>query len=124
MKILIPPFPFQVAIASNDGRTINECFGRARVFRVYAFNQEGFRLSEIRASPTPCQGGNHEDGVLAATVATLSDCQMVLAGRIGPEAVRLLREKGVEPFPLHAGIEGTLRRLLKLGQTPKKGDTE
>lgn len=124
MKTLVPPFPFQVAIASNDGRTINACFGRARAFRIYAFNQGGFRLSEIRSSPTPCQGGSHEDGVLTATVEALADCQMVLAGRIGPEAGRLLREKGVEPFSLHAGIESTLRRLMKLGQTQKMGDTK
>ena len=105
--------PLRVAVASRGGVLVDECFGRAERFYVYEEAAGGFRLVEIRPGPAPCRGGRHEQGALAGLVALVADCPVVLAGRIGPEALRLLAANGTSGFAVHIGVEDALRRLAR-----------
>ena len=111
MDETVPQVPFRVAIASNDGVHVNECFGRAWGYRIYEAGTEGFRLAEIRPGPTPCRDGSHDEEMLRAAVTLLADCQVVLAGRIGPGAFRLFADMGIDAFVERTSIEMALRRL-------------
>ncbi|MDR1519464.1 MAG: hypothetical protein LBU23_04885 [Planctomycetota bacterium] len=88
--------PALVAVASKTGERIDECFGRAAVYRIYeAMPEGGYRLRETRSGPAPCREQWHDPAVLAAAARLLSDCDLALAGRIGPEAIRQLAALGV-----------------------------
>ncbi|MDR0672002.1 MAG: dinitrogenase iron-molybdenum cofactor biosynthesis protein, partial [Oscillospiraceae bacterium] len=78
--------PIHVAIATTDGKFVNEHFGRARYFYVVALDKAGHRLVERRDVPPVCDGGMHDDSALDAVVALLADCRAVLVSRIGPPA--------------------------------------
>ena len=38
----------KIAIASSDGLTVNEHFGRAHCFRIYRLNDAGYEFVELR----------------------------------------------------------------------------
>jgi nitrogen fixation protein NifB len=118
-----PVSPARVAIASRDGGLIDECFGRAGFYLIYEADGSGYRLREQRPGPRPCRGSgpesapgsgqDHDHQALAAAVALLADCDLVLAGRIGPEALRLLDKNGIAGFAVHISIAEALRKLAR-----------
>ncbi|MDR1921887.1 MAG: dinitrogenase iron-molybdenum cofactor biosynthesis protein [Candidatus Adiutrix sp.] len=105
--------PRRVAVASKTGVLIDECFGRAENYRIYELADEGYRLAELRPGPAPCRDQSHDPQILGAAVALLADCDMVLAGRIGPEAIRQLSKQGVVGLAAHIGIQDALDHLAK-----------
>ncbi|MDR1535702.1 MAG: dinitrogenase iron-molybdenum cofactor biosynthesis protein [Planctomycetota bacterium] len=110
--------PGRVAVASRSGVLVDECFGRAAGYRIYEAAPDGYRLAEIRPGPAPCRGQAHDLPSLAAAVESVSDCEMVLAGRIGPEAVRLLAGRGVTGLAVRIGIDDALERLSRRREPP------
>jgi predicted Fe-Mo cluster-binding NifX family protein len=105
--------PSLVAIASKDGVLIDECFGRAGQYYIYEAGAEGYRFKETRPSPVPCQEQRHDAAMMARTAELLADCDLVLAGRIGPQALRQLEEKGILGLAVHMEIKGALERLRR-----------
>ncbi|MDR1157567.1 MAG: dinitrogenase iron-molybdenum cofactor biosynthesis protein [Oscillospiraceae bacterium] len=103
--------PIHIAIATTDGKFVNEHFGRARCFYIVALDKEGHRLVERRAVPPVCDGGMHEDNALDAAAALLGDCRAVLVSRIGPPAKRRLEKSGISVFEIGLPIEDALARL-------------
>ncbi|MDR0867820.1 MAG: hypothetical protein LBP75_05000 [Planctomycetota bacterium] len=110
--------PQRVAIASSDGKVVDECFGRARYYRIYALAAAGYQPAEVRESPRPCRDGAHEEDNFAAALSMVADCQMVVAGRIGPEAVRRLEERGIFAAVVALPLEKVLQRLFERGLPP------
>jgi predicted Fe-Mo cluster-binding NifX family protein len=49
--------------------------------------------------------------MLEQTIELVADCDLVLAGRIGPRALRQLEERGVAGLAAHLEINEALRRL-------------
>ncbi len=88
-----------VAIASTDGKVINEHFGRASRFLIFELTaNEGFTFSETRASTPVCTAEGHHQAGLEQAVQLLQDCGAVLVSQIGPGAVAFLRQKGISPL--------------------------
>ena len=107
--------PALVAIASRTGERIDECFGRAASYRIYEADAGGgYRLAEVRPGLSPCEDRRHDLGRLAETAELLSDCGLVLAGRIGPGAMRALAGLGVAALPVgDMEVEEALIRLSR-----------
>ncbi|MCC8190194.1 MAG: hypothetical protein LIP77_06080 [Planctomycetes bacterium] len=103
--------PRRVAVASAGGRLVDACFGRAASYQIYEWSEDGYRLTATRPGPSPCRNGGHDHDALAAAIDTVADCQVVLAGRIGPEALRLLALRGVRGLSTRIGIQDALDRL-------------
>ncbi|MDR3135745.1 MAG: hypothetical protein LBU69_06610 [Deltaproteobacteria bacterium] len=107
--------PKRVAVASETGENIDACFGRVESFRVYRLvegeSDPSYELEETRKGPHPCQDKQHNQEILSMTAELLSDCGMVLAGRIGPAAIQALSERGVLGLAASLPIEEALRRL-------------
>jgi nitrogen fixation protein NifB len=112
----------RVAVASTDGITVNEHFGRAKKFYIYEVTEEGqSRLVEERAiapqaadAPEPAHGSD-------VTVEQLTDVNAVLVSQIGPGAESLLSRNGVRSFALGGPVD---RALTSYGRRHKLLDTK
>ncbi|MDR1658353.1 MAG: hypothetical protein LBT47_12535 [Deltaproteobacteria bacterium] len=110
-----PYRPQKLAVATETGENIDACFGRTDNFRIYRLNlTDGpphYELEEIRPGPKPCRDKTHDLEMLDRTAELLSDCGMVLAGRIGPAAVKALSDRGVLGLSAALSIDEALKRL-------------
>lgn len=112
----------KVAIASSDGVFINQHFGRAQQFQIYVLDaqQQSFVLEEVRQTQGICSQQQHQPSLLSEKVAALSDCQMVLASRIGPGAADALLERGIEPYVVADFIEDALKKVAVFWQRQRR----
>jgi nitrogen fixation protein NifX len=114
----------KVAFATTDGTMINEHFGRAGMFAVYAVNKEGYQLVEMRKFAdgtdtavvgTREQGAVHDDAV-QSKVDRLADCKIIFLTEIGgPSAARLV-QKGIMPMKVRT-ITPITEELDRLRET-------
>jgi predicted Fe-Mo cluster-binding NifX family protein len=104
-----------VAVASETGENIDACFGRTGCFRIYALADDGgtpaYVPLETRPGPRPCRDREHDLGALSACADLLSDCGMVLAGKIGPAALQILASRGILGLSVRLPLDEALRRL-------------
>lgn len=107
--------PYRVAIAAQQGRMVTQHFGRATVFHIFERLGTTWRLAESRDSDPSCRpegdaAADHESQ-LALAADLISDCDAVVAARVGPGAVRTLDGRGIEVYAMHALIEDALSAL-------------
>jgi len=104
---------YKIAVASTDGKVVNQHFGRADKFYIIEVNDKNeFKLSETRETAAACQGGSHDDNGLELTVELLSDCKYVLVSQIGPGAEYALSKKGVTAFAIAHYIDEAVTKLI------------
>ncbi|MDR0548730.1 MAG: hypothetical protein LBI10_04870 [Deltaproteobacteria bacterium] len=112
-----PYRPERLAVATDSRENIDACFGKTETFLIYQLKTTGqtpaYELVEARKGPRPCQDGSHDQDVLEASAEVLKDCGLVLAGRIGPAAVKVLADRGVMSLAVRLPIEEALSRLAK-----------
>ena len=103
---------FKIAVASNDGQTINEHFGRARHFLIFDLVEKRFMLAEVREITSPhCGGEQHDNNAIDNIIQVLADCRFVLASQIGSGAIERLGLQGIKGFAISGPIEKTLEKL-------------
>ena len=89
----------QVAIASTDGETVNEHFGRADRFYIYDRTAAGMTLLFVR-TVTPLSTGDPDHAFdpkrMAAALAPLKGCERVYCTRIGERPRQELEKAGFE----------------------------
>ncbi|MDR0886698.1 MAG: hypothetical protein LBN22_10180 [Clostridiales Family XIII bacterium] len=103
----------KIAIASTDGREINEHFGRARKFYVYEVDDDG-NISETDVRIAPSKDGYEQDiDHLDAAVSLIGDVKYVLSASIGPHAQKSLQKLGITGFAIQGEIENALRNFAK-----------
>ncbi|MDS1030777.1 NifB/NifX family molybdenum-iron cluster-binding protein [Bacillota bacterium LX-D] len=91
--------PYRVAIASSDGKVINQHFGRSRQFLIFEIAENGaWSFVELRENTPPCGMGEHHEDEMRWTAALLSDCSTVLASQVGPGAEQAMKEKGITAY--------------------------
>lgn len=117
--------PYRVAVAAQPGRMVTQHFGRATVFHVFDRLEGEWVLAESRVSDPTCgpegDAAASHDSLLAYAADLVSDCDAVLAARIGPGAVQRLSERGVEAYAMHALIDDA---LAALGEAIEKHPSE
>jgi predicted Fe-Mo cluster-binding NifX family protein len=101
----------KIAVASDDGLGLAHHFGRSRYFLV--FNVSDGQISGPEARANGCtahaQGECNHDELQVAPhahshddlVATLKDCQVVLAGGMGRRAALDLQAHGIKPLAVN-----------------------
>ncbi|MDA8126253.1 MAG: dinitrogenase iron-molybdenum cofactor biosynthesis protein [Deltaproteobacteria bacterium] len=112
----------RVAVASRDGVTVHQHFGRATHFQIYDLYGErkdeaegsGFSFVETRENEPSCRSdsGEREEEAHAGVVRLLADCQVVLAARIGPGAFEVLNRQGLKVYETPMDIDRALERLI------------
>jgi predicted Fe-Mo cluster-binding NifX family protein len=105
--------PQKVAVATDSGEIIDACFGRVKEFKIYKSTPDGYQLEEVRPGPSPCREQSHDMDILLKTASLLSDCQLVLAGRIGPAAIQALSDIGVTGLAVNLSVEEALKKLAR-----------
>lgn len=105
---------YKIAIASSDGKVINQHFGRTNVFYIVGADslKQTFHYLESRKVKPLCQGQEHDDKQLYAVVDALKDCDYILVSQIGYGARNALEEKQIEVFELPGFIEESIKKLL------------
>lgn len=100
---------WRVAVASTDGKIINEHFGRAGEFYILDIQTDGtYAFVGKRPVDPICVGNEHTDDAMAARIGALLDCRAVLVARIGPTAKRALEINKIavfeEPDVIHDAV--------------------
>lgn len=102
----------KVAVASTDGLTINEHFGKAKEFLVYEVDEEGeYSFLERRVRDEESLQNIHEKGA-----ALFFDVEAVLSAQIGPRAQAELKNQGILAFQVTGDIPKALASYGKRGK--------
>ncbi len=88
----------KVAFASNDRTTVNQHFGAAEGFAIYAMDGERAQLVQLAEFPPESMDGN--ENKLPAKIAALSGCVAVYCLAAGASAVKQLLASGIQPIRL------------------------
>ena len=111
----------KVAFATDDRVAVNQHFGAAVGFAIYALDAERAKLVQVAEFPEETMDGN--ENKLAEKIAALSGCAAVYCLAVGGSAVRQLLAAGIQPVRMEdeAGIEsllGELRMAIRSGGVP------
>ncbi len=115
----------KIAIATTDGKHINEHFGRARLFAIYRHQDgkmvfEQFRETTIANNGANQKGDNGADGSgdeidldqsaevqrIDALIRTISDCSILYCAEVGPFAAARLVAHKIHPIKVSASVTG------------------
>ncbi|MBK7768015.1 MAG: nitrogen fixation protein NifX [Sulfuritalea sp.] len=107
----VTPAVLKVAFATDDRAAVNQHFGAAVGFAIYALDGERRQLVELAEFPPEAMDGNETR--LPARIAALTGCAAVYCLAVGASAVRQLLAAGIQPIRLddEAAIEPLLKGI-------------
>ncbi len=111
---------YKVAVASSDGKVINQHFGRSKVFIIFEVDNDEWAFQENRANTPPCGFGDHSEDAMQRTIDLVSDCSIVLISKIGPVAEQKLNSKGIKAYMMPVLIPNALNKLIAFDQRQRK----
>lgn len=100
-----------VGVASKGDHQINEHFGHADAFHIYAVSAAGVAFVETRRVEHYCQGGYGDEDKRDAILRALADCAACFVARVGDGPRARLAGAGIEAvsdYP-YGAIEESLR---------------
>jgi len=106
----------RIAVASSDGVSVDQHFGRAIQFRIYRLIDNGYEFIEVRKTDPACSGQQHSETGLEQTAARIADCQGVVISQIGAGAIDVLIAQRTLPFTMEGSVDEALQVLLKSNQ--------
>lgn len=102
----------KVAFASTDMELVDQHFGSAESFAIYALDLERSQLLEAAQFGELAENG--EEDKLAAKLEALDGCVAVYSQAIGASAVTQLKSCGIQPVKVSAGADiSTLLQALQ-----------
>lgn len=93
----------KVAFASTDMKSVNQHFGSAESFVIYAIDPEQTKMLEVAQFGDLAQDGNEDK--LIVKMKSLEGCIAVYSQAVGASAVRQLKAIGIQPVKVSAGVE-------------------
>jgi predicted Fe-Mo cluster-binding NifX family protein len=106
--------PYRIAVASNDGKVVNQHFGHSRQFIIFEVSDQGeWDFSEIRSTIPACSFGEHSDSSIDNVVRVLSDCRVVVVSQIGYGAEQALNTAGIKAYTIPDLIYTALNKVIK-----------
>lgn len=111
----------KVAFATDDRVSVNQHFGAAVGFAIFALDAEAAKLVQVVEFPSEAMDGNEDK--LAAKISALAGCAAVYCLAVGASAVRQLLAGGIQPMRLDAetpieALLGHLRAAVRDGGVP------
>lgn len=91
----------KVAFATTDMETVNQHFGSAKSFALYAVDMDNSELLEVAQFGELSQDGNEDK--LSVKIELLSGCAAVYCQAIGGSAINQLVQKNIQPVKVHDG---------------------
>ncbi|MCX7094198.1 MAG: nitrogen fixation protein NifX [Methylobacter sp.] len=98
----------KIAFATTDMETVNQHFGSAKSFAIYAVNMDDAQLLEAAQFGELSQDGNEDK--LSVKLDLLSGCAAVYCQAVGGSAINQLIAKGIQPVKVHEG--GKIKDLI------------
>ncbi len=121
---------YKIAVASSDGKNINETFGSTKSFTVYEVTDGIYRQSEERVfqsetaeilpencdskscgSSNGCGSGCSGQSNASSKVELVSDCRAVVCRKIGFHIQKQLERKAISAFDVSCSIEEALSKI-------------
>ena len=93
----------RLAFASTDMKHVDQHFGSAESFVIYAVDMEEARLLEVIQFGRFSQDGNEDK--LVDKIKALEGCLAVYSQAVGSSAVAKLKAQGIQPVKVAAGTE-------------------
>lgn len=116
---------WRAAIASIDGKVVNEHFGRAREFLIVDIKSDGsYEFVEKRSVTPLCSGGDHTEQALLSIISILQDCTAILVSRIGIAAERALKIHNIAVFEYSDYIDEAIGKIAGYFARTKYSGTE
>jgi len=103
---------YRVAVASSDGKFVNQHFGHAEQFLIYEIAEGNCKYVETRSTVPLCNDQEHSDDRLTGIVKLISDCRVVLVAKIGPGALSGLQSQGIQAQVTPNFIDDALHALI------------
>lgn len=106
---------YRVAVASTDGKVVNQHFGRAEEFYIIEVDLAGpdtLRCIEKRKVNVVCEGGDHDDKRLEEAISGIDDCGYVIVSRIGNRAEQKAESHGIRVFELPGIIQESVTEMI------------
>jgi predicted Fe-Mo cluster-binding NifX family protein len=104
---------YKVAVASSDGKVVNQHFGRAEQFLIVEVDENGlYELIELRKINRVCKSGGHDEEDMKKRIEELIDCKYVLVSRIGQGAENALEASGISVYEIPDFIEDAITKLI------------
>jgi nitrogen fixation protein NifX len=91
----------KVAFATTDMIHVNQHFGSARSFALYAVDPEQYELLEAAQFGELAQDGNEDK--LSVKIQLLAGCAAVYCQAIGASAIKQIVAQGIQPVKVHEG---------------------
>jgi nitrogenase molybdenum-iron protein alpha/beta subunit/MoaA/NifB/PqqE/SkfB family radical SAM enzyme len=102
------------AVASKNGAIVDLHFGHADKFYIYESDDAETRFVETRSVSKYCDGsGCDKEDKWASVIRAVSDCDAVLALRIGPTPERRLQENGIYAITTYERVETAVSRAAQ-----------
>ena len=118
---------YKIAVASSDGKTVNQHLGNASVLKIYTAEGLDFQFSEDRkveleksegkaecGCSSGCSSGNGSGcsgGGNPQSVEIVADCRAVVAAKIGKNARRQLELRAISAFDIEIPVEEALSKI-------------
>ncbi len=99
----------RIAVATTDGKNVNQHFGKAEEFHIFELAATGPEFIERRPVTSLSVGDKNHDfdeARFKAILAKIADCGRVYVVRIGEKPAEELRRHGVMPVLYSAAIQG------------------
>lgn len=93
----------KIAFCTDDMKTVNQHFGSARTFAIYAVDLEQSTLLEVAEFGKLDQDGNEDK--LSTKISLLEGCAAVYCEAIGASAIRQLMAVGIQPVKVYRGSQ-------------------
>lgn len=106
-----------IAVASKDGKEINQHFGHAERFLIFDVEDGAAKLVDERVVERYCSfDPDHplRGHLLRSIAAALAGCRAVVTAQMGEHPKAELEKLGVEPFVIGGPIKPTLIELAKI----------
>jgi predicted Fe-Mo cluster-binding NifX family protein len=106
-----------IAVATKDGREINQHFGHAERFLIYAVEDGDARLVDEKQVERYCSFDPEHPlrgHVLRSIADALDGCRAVVSAQMGEHPKAELEKIGVEPYVISGPIKSTLVELAKI----------
>ncbi len=102
---------YRIAVASTDGKYVNEHFGRAKQFLIFELDDNGYQFLELRQNQPSCHVEGSDESAHLQTIKLLEDCKAVLVARIGPGAEQYLLQNGIKPLMIPNFIDEAFKQV-------------
>jgi MoaA/NifB/PqqE/SkfB family radical SAM enzyme len=103
------------AVATKSGAIVDTHFGHASEFHIYESDAADTRFVETRKVSRYCGGPECDDREdrWESVIRAISDCEAVLALRIGPTPEKRLKENGIDVITTYERVETAVTRAAR-----------